>query len=151
MLAAPAGPAGPSPLDELVAKLRRLATELKDLDSRLDAAQAAAFAALGSCPMLDTAANEAWWGKYRQTDAWRIENEWDCLAERHNELLTWIMETPAASIAEAAAKLEAAALHCAWSENGLWVLDVVLADLRTLREPLPSPAGIAPTKAPAAP
>lgn len=119
-------------LHELVAEFRCLSAELEALEERLAVAKAAAFEELGPCPMIEEAANEAWWTKYRRTDAWRIENDWDRLADRHGALLTRIMETPAGDVAEAADKLEAAALHCDLTENGKWVLDAVLRDLRTL-------------------
>lgn len=136
-----AGPAAPLP--ELVAEFRRLSAAMEALDDRLVAAQAAAFEDLGSCPMAERAANEAWWSRYRRTDAWRLETAWDSLADRQGEVLTKIMGTPAGNLAEAAEKLEAAALHCAWTEGGQWALDAVLHDLRALGERLSSPAGSA--------
>jgi hypothetical protein len=132
-LAARPSAAGPAVLlHELVAEFRRLSAEMEALEERLAVAKAVAFEKLGPCPMIEEAANEAWWAKYRRTDAWRIENDWDRLADRHGAVLARIMETPAGDVAEAAEKLEAAVLHCDLTENAKWALDAVLRDLRTL-------------------
>jgi hypothetical protein len=131
---------GATPLLELIAEFRRLSVNLDALHHRLAVARSAALEELGRCPMADEAGNAAWWDAYRRTVAWRIEAEWDRLADRHGEALTRIMDAPAGDVAEAAGKLEVALWYGARAADGAWALEAVLRDLRVLagRGPYPT-------------
>jgi hypothetical protein len=125
--------AAPDPIPDLCARYSALDPVLDDLWARRDDAFDAAMSDIGPCDMTSHDGNVAWWSRYQDTEASRLDGEWESISDSQCRLLEQIIGTPATTLMGVVAKLTLwQETHEDDSEHGAFLIASAIADLEVL-------------------